>query len=135
MYRNLPRHYIYPAIIEQTEDNYCLYFPDLPGCVASGDTVEKVVELAQEAAQEYLRELEHDGDDVPAATPTASLSLNGGDALCIVDVNMFPIRAKMDNRTVKKTLTIPWHLNELAEAKRLNFSHVLREALQAKLSV
>ena len=135
MYRNLPSHYIYPAIIEQAEDNYCLYFPDLPGCVASGDTVEKVVELAQEAAQDYLWELEHDGDDVPAATPTASLSLNEGDALCIVDVNMFPIRAKMDNRTVKKTLTIPWHLNELAEAKRLNFSHVLREALQAKLSV
>ncbi len=135
MYRNLPSHYIYPAIIEQTENNYCLYFPDLPGCVASGDTVEKVVELAQEAAQDYLWELEHDGDDVPAATPTASLSLNEGDALCIVDVNMFPIRAKMDNRTVKKTLTIPWHLNELAEAKRLNFSHVLREALQAKLSV
>ncbi len=135
MYRNLPSHYIYPAIIEQTEDSYCLYFPDLPGCVASGDTVERVVELAQEAAQDYLWELEHDGDDVPAATPTASLSLNEGDALCIVDVNMFPIRAKMDNRTVKKTLTIPWHLNELAEAKRLNFSHVLREALQAKLSV
>ncbi len=135
MYRNLPSHYIYPAIIEQTEENYCLYFPDLPGCVASGDTVEKVVELAQEAAQEYLWELEHDGEDMPVATPTATLSLNEGDALCIVDINMFAIRAKMDNRTVKKTLTIPWHLNELAEAKRLNFSHVLREALQAKLSV
>lgn len=135
MYRNLPSHYVYPAIIERTEDNYCLYFPDLPGCVASGDTMEKVVELAQDAAQEYLWELEYDGDDIPAATPTASLSLSEGDALCIVDISMFAIRAKMDNRTVKKTLTIPWHLNELAEAKRINFSHVLREALQAKLSV
>ena len=56
MCRNLPSHYIYPAIIEQAEDNYCLYFPDLPGCVASGDTVERVVELAQEAAQEYCYE-------------------------------------------------------------------------------
>ena len=135
MYRNLPNHYVYPAIIEQTDENYCLYFPDLPGCVASGDTVEKVVELAQSAAQEYLWELEHDDEEIPAATPTKSLSLNDGDAICIIDVAMFVIRAKMDNRTVKKTLTIPWHLNELAEAKRINFSRVLREALQAKLSL
>ena len=61
--------------------------------------------------------------------------MNDGDAICIIDVAMFVIRAKMDNRTVKKTLTIPWHLNELAEAKRINFSRVLREALQAKLSL
>ena len=83
LYRNLPNHYVYPAIIEQTDENYCLYFPDLPGCVASGDTVEKVVELAQSAAQEYLWELEHDNEEIPAATPTKSLSLNDGDAICI----------------------------------------------------
>lgn len=53
-------HYVYPAIIEQTAENYCLYFPDLPDCVASGDIVEKVVELAQSAVQEYLWELEHE---------------------------------------------------------------------------
>ena len=86
MYRNLPSHYIYPAIIEQTEDNYCLYFPDLPGCVASGDTVEKVVELAQEAAQEYLRELERDRKVFPTATPTSYISLNDGDTLCMAEV-------------------------------------------------
>ena len=74
-------------------------------------------------------------EEIPAATPTKSLSLNDGDAICIIDVAMFVIRAKMDNRTVKKTLTIPWHLNELAEAKRINFSRVLREALQAQLGV
>lgn len=135
MYKNFPDHYIYPAVIEHCEDNYCLYYPDLPGCASSGDTVEKAVELGKAAAQEYLWELEHDGEDIPAATPTDRLSLNTGDAICIVDVNMFPIRAKMDNRTVKKTLTIPWYLNELAEARRINFSHTLRQALQTQLGV
>lgn len=63
-----PNHYVYPAIIEQTDENYCLYFPDLPGCVASGDTVEKAIELAQSAAQEYLWELEHDNEEIPPAS-------------------------------------------------------------------
>lgn len=96
MYRDLPNHYIYPAVIEQTAKNYCLYFPDLPGCVASGDTIEKVVKLAQESAQEYLWELEHDSEDIPTASPTASLTLNEGDMLCMIDINMFAIRAKIN---------------------------------------
>ena len=53
MYKNFPDHYIYPAVIEHCEDNYCLYYPDLPGCASSGDTVEKAVELGKAAAQEY----------------------------------------------------------------------------------
>ncbi|WP_407396697.1 type II toxin-antitoxin system HicB family antitoxin [Anaerovibrio sp.] len=135
MYKNLPNNYIYPAIIEHCDGNYCLYFPDLPGCVASSDTVEKTVEMGKRAAKEYLWELENDGSEIPAASPTTALELNQGDAICIVDINMFSIRAKMDNRTVKKTLTIPWHLNELAEAKHINFSSTLRQALQEKLGI
>ena len=63
-----PNHYVYPAIIEQTDENYCLYFPDLPGCVSSGDTVGNAVELAQSAAQEYLWELEHDNEEIQTAS-------------------------------------------------------------------
>ena len=108
MYKNFPDHYIYPAVIEHCEDNYCLYYPDLPGCASSGDTVEKAVELGKAAAQEYLWELEHDGEDIPAATPTDRLSLNTGDAICIVDVNMFPIRAQeKDSRHKPHPLQAP----------------------------
>lgn len=135
MYKNFPEHYIYPAIIEYCDNNYSLYYPDLPGCVSSGDTVEKAVELGKIAAQEYLWELEHAGDSIPAATPTSQLTLNQGDVVCIVDVNMFSFRAKMDNRTVKKTLTIPWYLNEMAESRRINFSQTLRQALQSQLGI
>ena len=82
----MSNHCIYPAVIEQTEDNYCLYFPDLPGCVVSGNSTEKVLELAQKAAQEYLRELEHDRKVFPTATSASYLSLNECDTLCMVEV-------------------------------------------------
>ena len=48
---------------------------------------------------------------------------------------MFAIRAEMNNRPVKKTLTLPWYLNELAEKQRLNFSQILQSALRERLSV
>ena len=41
----------------------------------------------------------------------------------------------MNHRPVKKTLTIPWYLNELAEKHRLNFSQILQSALRDRLSV
>ncbi len=82
----MSNHYIYPAVIEQTKDNYCLYFPDLPGCVVSSNSTEKILELAQKAAQEYLRELECDRKAFPTATPASCLSLNEGDTLCMVKV-------------------------------------------------
>lgn len=41
----------------------------------------------------------------------------------------------MDNRAVKKTLTIPWYLNDLAEKKKINFSQTLQAALKQKLGI
>ncbi|MBQ8297685.1 MAG: type II toxin-antitoxin system HicB family antitoxin [Ruminococcus sp.] len=39
------------------------------------------------------------------------------------------------SKAVKKTLTIPMHLNELAEKEHINFSSVLREALERRLNI
>lgn len=61
MSEKLPKNYIYPAVIENAGSNYCLFFPDLPGCVSSGDTVEQAVELGKEAAQYYLWDLTNAG--------------------------------------------------------------------------
>ena len=44
-----------------------------------------------------------------------------------------PIRDELQNRAVKKTLTIPQWLNDEAEAAGLNFSQTLQYALKEKL--
>ncbi|GAV23398.1 HicB family protein [Carboxydothermus pertinax] len=41
----------------------------------------------------------------------------------------------MDNKAVKKTLTIPKWLNDLAEKKKINFSRVLQQALKEQLGI
>lgn len=48
---------------------------------------------------------------------------------------MFNIRSAMDNRSIKKTLTIPWYLNELAEKQHINFSQLLQAALKDRLGI
>ena len=44
------------------------YVPDLPGCVAAGDTVEEVRKLIAEAVQMHLEGMREDGDPVPEPT-------------------------------------------------------------------
>ena len=82
----------------------------------------------------HLWGLEQDGEQVPQPT-LSNLPLSTTNIICYIDVNMFSIRAKMDNRSVKKTLTIPWYLNELAEQKKINFSQLLQMALKERLGV
>ena len=134
MYKNYPDEYIYPAIIELCENCYNVTFPDLPGCVASGNTLKEAVDEAREGLALHLWGFEQDGEPVPQPKFN-DIQANSNEVICYVDVNMFNIRAKMDNRSVKKTLTIPWYLNELAEQKKINFSQLLQVALKERLGV
>ena len=55
----------YMVVIEQGKDSYGAYVPDLPGCVAVGDTREEVLELIQEAIVLHLEMLQDDGLPIP----------------------------------------------------------------------
>ncbi len=55
----------YAIIIEKGERNYSAYLPDLPGCIATGKTVEEVKRRMSEAVELHLRGLREDGLPVP----------------------------------------------------------------------
>jgi predicted RNase H-like HicB family nuclease len=61
----------YAVVIEKTDDNYSAYVPDLPGCVATGDTVKMVESEIREAIRFHLEGLREDGLPVPAPTSIA----------------------------------------------------------------
>ncbi len=55
----------YAVIIEKGSTSYGAYVPDLPGCVAVGDTAEEVKTLIQEAIEFHLEGLQEDGESIP----------------------------------------------------------------------
>lgn len=61
----------YLIIIENSEDSYSAYSPDLPGCVATGDTIEEVRKLMQEAIQMHIESLREHGEPVPPPSSSA----------------------------------------------------------------
>jgi predicted RNase H-like HicB family nuclease len=55
----------YAVIIEKGESSYGAYVPDLPGCVAVGETVEEVKSLIGEAIEFHIEGLKEEGLYVP----------------------------------------------------------------------
>jgi len=65
---NLTRPTGYAVVIEQTNDGFGAYVPDLAGCVAVGDTVEEVESLIREAIAMHIDGMLEDGLEVPRPT-------------------------------------------------------------------
>ena len=63
----------YAAVIERTDNGFSAYVPDLPGCVAAGDTRVETEALIREAVAEHLELQREGGDLIPE--PQASTSL------------------------------------------------------------
>ena len=55
----------YAVVIEKAERNYAAYVPDLPGCIATGQTLEETETQIQEAIQLHLRGMREDGLPIP----------------------------------------------------------------------
>ena len=58
----------YIAFVHKDEDScFGVSFPDFPGCISAGDTLDEAVANAAEALQGHVQMMEADGDEVPAA--------------------------------------------------------------------
>ena len=55
----------YAIVIEKASANYAAYVPDLPGCIATGATVEETESLIREAIEFHLEGLKSDGLPIP----------------------------------------------------------------------
>ena len=55
----------YAIVIEKAEGNFSAYVPDLPGCVATGATVEEVESQIREAIEFHLDGMREDGKPIP----------------------------------------------------------------------
>lgn len=61
----------YAVIIEGSGESYSGYVPDLPGCIATGTSVDEVEALIREAVVMHIESLRDHGEPIPEATTAA----------------------------------------------------------------
>jgi predicted RNase H-like HicB family nuclease len=55
----------YAIVIERAENNFAAYVPDLPGCIATGKTVEETEQQIRDAIEFHIRGMREDGVPIP----------------------------------------------------------------------
>ena len=58
----------YAVVIEQAENNYSAYVPDLPGCAATGSSLAETEQAIREAIAFHIEGLREDGATIPKPT-------------------------------------------------------------------
>ena len=122
----------YPAIFTYEDNQYWVEFVDLKGCFSDGKTLAEAMENAKEAMGLFLEDLE---EYPKCTTDIKKIKLEDNQIISFVTINLEEHRKKYENKSVKKTLSIPAWLNTMAEKENINFSQLLQKALKDTLNL
>ncbi len=134
---------IYPACFFKDDTGYSVVFPDLNWLATGGSSEADAMSMAVECLAGYLYSLKNDGEQFPHASAMADVSLEiiakeldadtKGAFVNMVTVDVTEYAREHFEKSVRKTLTIPYWLNIAAQKKNINFSQTLQEALLEKI--
>ncbi len=100
----------YPIVMHKdSNSDYGVTFPDLPGCFSAGSTIEEAMGMAQEAAECHIEGMLVDSEPIPVATSIESHKDNsdfeGGIwALVEIDISKLSLKSKRINITMPERL-------------------------------
>ena len=106
----------YPVLIDGEAGAYGVVFPDLPGCVAMGRTLEEAMGHAEEALRDWVASME--AHDQVFAEPSALETITVPDGSALASVLL--VRAPCNQGNVKVSLTLNADVADViqSEAKR-----------------
>ena len=127
--------YLYPAIFTEEDGGYSVLFPDLEGCYTCGDDIQDAFVMAEDVLAFTLYHYEAKGLPIPEPSEIGSIKVKENEFVSCVLADTLEYQKNHNNKAIKKTLTIPEWLNELATENNINFSQVLQNALKEQLHV
>lgn len=125
---------VYPVILHpEAEGGFSVSVPDL-NIGTQGETVAECIDMARDAIGLWGICEQDAGRSIPEATGLTPAH-EDGELVTLVDIDFDAYRRAHDMRTIRKNVTIPSYLNDLAERAGVNFSQVLQDGLKQRLGV
>ncbi len=132
----MKNRYIFPAVIKLVdEESYEISFPDIKNCFTFGYSLEDALDSARDVLELCLYDMEQDNIPIPDASGIKDIKLDENESIAWINVWMIPVRDKMENKAVKKTVTIPKWINDIGVENNLNFSQILQAAIKEKVGI
>ncbi len=135
---------IYPAIFykDKESDGYSIVFPDINTGATCSDSVCEGYYMAEDFLGCALYDDYIEGKELPKPTNFEDVKIedDGYSDMALsfktmIDIDMDDYIRRTSSKTIKKTVTIPSYLNEMAKSSDINFSSVLTEGLKRELNI
>lgn len=120
----------FPAIIERGAEGFGVFFPDLPGCVSGGDTIQEAARHAEEALSLHLVGTAEDGDPIPAPSDLDTIEHDPE----VNEAARILVRADMPGRKVRVNVMMDEGLLSAIDMVDKNRSHFVDKAVRAALT-
>lgn len=130
--------YVYPAIFTQEEEGgFSIRFPDFENCFTDANGLIEGMQMANDVLCLTLYDMEQNQKKIPSASDVANIQklVREDEFVTLIACDTIEYRKFYDNKAVKKTLSIPSWLNDMAERAGINFSGTLQEALKQQLNI
>ena len=128
--------YVYPVIFNPLDDGgYCVYAPDFKGCITEADNLAEGIVKIRDGLCGMLYMMERDKQPIPEPTDVTSVEHDEGDIVTLVDAPLDEYRRRVGSKAVRRTISIPEWLDELAVNSDISLSQITQEALRLKLNV
>ena len=125
---------VYKVIFtRQKKGNYLVEVPDLD-CLTEGKNLSDAIKMARDAIGLKGITLEDMGEKIPKASNSIDIKKGvfygeGESNISYVDVDFDDYRRSIDNKMVRRNVTLPNWMDRLAEKEHLNVSKVLQDAI------
>ncbi|WP_276856781.1 type II toxin-antitoxin system HicB family antitoxin [Intestinimonas timonensis] len=125
---------VYPVILHpEPEGGFSVSVPDL-NIGTQGETIAECIDMARDAIGLWGICEQDEGRVIPEPSGLTP-EHEEGELVTLVDIDFDAYRRAHDMRTIRKNVTIPSYLNDLAERAGVNFSQVLQDGLKQRLGV
>ena len=121
---------VYPAIVERARDGFSVFFPDLPGCVSAGSSIQQAALNAEEALSGHLLVSAQYGDEVSDPTPLDQMEIDPD----IEEIARILVRAERPGKSVRLNITLDEGLVAAIDRVAKNRSGFLADAARHELA-
>ena len=138
---------VYPAIFfHEKNGHYSVVFPVLNHLATCGDDIQEATEMAVDCLAGHIHSEKLDGNEIPPPTPVDKVDIHSEDDdddeyaendrfISLISVDVEEYARTHFEKAVRKSLTIPKWLNDMAISRKINFSKVLQRALMREMNI
>ena len=118
----------YPCIIKEDDGVFYVNFPDFDYCFTDGDTMEEAVSNAKDVLEAVAFSYMKNNKPLPKPRKV-------NENVVYIELWVDLLKDRVNNQSIKKTLTIPKWLNDIAEENSVNFSAILQHGIKEYLGI